>query len=224
MLKVSIIIPVLDEASHLEEMLKHLQVFRENGHEIIVVDGGSSDSTIDIAKASVDHVVESGRGRSRQMNAGADIAEFDVFLFLHADTVLPENACEVILSSINDGFQWGRFNVRLSGKRIPFRIIEFFINWRSRLSAIATGDQAIFVKRDVFEGLEGFPDIPLMEDIAISKLLKRISKPMCLSNTVITSSRRWERYGIFYTVLSMWRIRFLYFIGVTPERLVKYYK
>ena len=205
-------------------MLSHLQVFRGNGHEVIVVDGGSTDSTIDVAKPLTDHLVASDAGRAKQMNAGANVAEGDVLLFLHADTILPEEACELIMSSINNGYQWGRFNVRLSGEIFLFRIIEFFINWRSRLFSIATGDQAIFVRRNVFEVLEGFPDIPLMEDVAICKSLKRQSKPMCLRNTVITSSRRWEQYGVFRTVLLMWRLRFLYFMGVSPERLVKHYK
>ena len=216
--------PVLNEAKHLEEMLNHLQVFRENGHEVIVVDGGSTDSTIAVAKPLADHLVVSDAGRAKQMNSGVNVAECDVLLFLHADTILPEDACELILSSIKNGYQWGRFNVRLSGEKIVFRIIEFFINWRSKLFSIATGDQAIFVKRNVFEALEGFPDIPLMEDVAICKSLKRQSKPMCLRNTVTTSSRRWEQYGIFSTVLLMWRLRFLYFIGVSAERLVKHYK
>ena len=205
-------------------MLDHLQVYRNNGHEVIVVDGGSTDSTIDLAKPLVDRVVGSDKGRAKQMNAGAEVAKSDVLLFLHADTVLPEGACELILSSINNDYQWGRFNLRLSGEKILFRIIEFFINWRSRLFSIATGDQAIFVKRNVFEALEGFPDIPLMEDVAICKSLKRQSKPMCLNNTVTTSSRRWEQHGIFRTVFLMWRLRFLYFMGVSPEHLVKHYK
>ena len=224
MLKISIIIPVLNEAEHLEKMLTEVQGFRDKHNEVIVVDGGSTDATVDIARSYSDHVVISDKGRAKQMNAGAVVAKGDVLIFLHADTILPLGSCGLIRSSMTDEYRWGRFNVRLSNEKKLFRIIEFFINWRSRISSVATGDQAIFVDRGLFEDIGGYPDIPLMEDIAISKRLKQKSKPICLKSTVVTSSRRWEEYGVFNTVLLMWRLRFLYFIGVSPERLIKHYR
>ena len=224
MLKFSIIIPVLNEAEHIESALKQLQVFRDNGHQLIVIDGGSSDATEEISRNYSDKIILSDRGRAKQMNAGANVADGEVLIFLHADTVLPVDACELINSAMTENYQWGRFNVRLSGERKFFRVIEFFINWRSRLSSIATGDQAIFVSKKLFDDIGGFPDIPLMEDVAISKYLKHRSNPICLRKNVITSSRRWEQRGVLKTVLLMWRLRFLYFIGVSPNQLVKYYR
>jgi len=224
-LKISIIIPVLNEAGHLEEVLKQALGFQDEELELIVVDGGSNDDTVAVAKRHTGQVVVSDRGRAKQMNAGADVANGDILLFLHADTVLSIDSCELIKSKIsNDHHQWGRFDVRLSGDNKLFRIIEFFINWRSRISSIATGDQAIFVCRKLFDEIGGFPEMPLMEDIEISKRLKRVSKPICITSAVITSTRRWEEHGILRTVLLMWQLRFLYFIGVSPERLIKHYR
>lgn len=222
-MKVSIIIPVLNEAKHLVEGLNKLQSYRKQGHEIVMVDGGSADDTVKLAADLSDKVIRSDRGRARQMNAGANIASGDVLLFLHADTVLPENACELIESSFCDGRKWGRFDVKLSGTRNVFRVIETLINWRSRITSVATGDQAIFISREMFDRVGSFPDIPLMEDIAISKSLRHISKPACLTSVVVTSSRRWEKHGVLKTVLLMWFLRFLYFIGVSPDRLVRLY-
>lgn len=224
MLKISIIIPVLNEAEHLEEVLKKAPGFQDEELEVIVVDGGSNDDTVAVARRHAGQVVVSGRGRAKQMNAGADVANGDILLFLHADTVLSIDSCELIKSKISNDHQWGRFDVRLSGDNKLFRIIEFFINWRSRISSIATGDQAIFVRRKLFDEIGGFSEIPLMEDIEISKRLKRISKPICITSVVITSTRRWEEHGILRTVLLMWQLRFLYFIGVSPERLIKHYR
>lgn len=222
-MKISIIIPVLNESEHLEEMLKRIQKFSEHGHETIIVDGGSTDNTVDIAKKYTECVVASKKGRALQMNSGADIATGEALLFLHADTILPTDACELINANLGAETQWGRFDVRLSGSWIIFRVIEYFINWRSRMTSIATGDQAIFLTRDLFDKVGGFPEIPLMEDVALSRLLKRESKPACLKSTVVTSSRRWEKHGVIKTVFLMWRLRFLYFIGVSPTRLSKRY-
>lgn len=224
MSKISIIIPVLDEATRLEDLLKDLQPFRESGHELIIVDGGSSDDSAEIARRYADKVQVSERGRARQMNAGAEVASGDILLFLHADTVLPVSYLEKIETGIAEGEQWGRFDVRLSGERFAFRIIEFFINLRSRLTSIATGDQAIFIRRALFEAVGGFPDIALMEDVAICKVLRRKMKPLCLHEKVITSSRRWEEFGVLRTVLLMWRLRLFYFLGVSPDRLARSYR
>jgi len=222
-LKVSVIIPVLNEANHLPDLLRKLQVYREQAHEIVVVDGGSSDGTAEIAEELSDQVVRSDRGRATQMNSGARIATGDILLFLHADTILPANACELIGSSVTAGKRWGRFDVRLSGSEKVFRLIEALINWRSRITSIATGDQAIFISRELFDQVGGFPEIPLMEDVAMSKRLKRMARPACLDTAVVTSSRRWEEHGVLRTVLLMWWLRLLYFIGVSPCRLRKLY-
>ena len=225
-MRLSIIIPVLNEAGHIGNTLRLLQPLREQGHELILVDGGSSDDPLHIAQPLVDQVQISPLGRARQMNAGADIASGDWLLFLHADTQLPSASVEVITNALHGhGDQWGRFDVRLSGEGWLLRVVERTINWRSRLSGIATGDQAVFVKREVFEQLGGYAEVPLMEDIELSKRLKRISRPVCIRQPVITSSRRWEENGVCSTILLMWWLRLLFFVGVSPDRLVqRYYK
>jgi rSAM/selenodomain-associated transferase 2 len=222
--KLSIIIPVLNEEKNLANTLNRLQSFRHSGHEIIVVDGGSVDNSLMLAHEGADTVLVSKTGRALQMNSGASAASGDVLLFLHADTVLPENAAQMILS-INHGINfWGRFDVRLSSNKMIFRLIEWLMNLRSRLTAIATGDQAIFVERVLFEKVGGFPEIVLMEDIAFSKQLKKLSRPACLKQKVITSSRRWENKGIVATVLLMWKLRLYYFLGVSPNKLSQLYR
>ncbi|MEO6696754.1 MAG: TIGR04283 family arsenosugar biosynthesis glycosyltransferase, partial [Gammaproteobacteria bacterium] len=164
------------------------------------------------------------RGRARQMNLGAATACGEILLFLHADTRLPQNAGAVIHSGLaQTGARWGRFDVRLSGRPPLLRVVEALMNWRSRLTGIATGDQAIFVRRDLFERAGGFPDIPLMEDIALSRILKRFSRPFCVRERVITSSRRWEQHGIVRTIFLMWRLRLAYALGADPEQLVRRY-
>lgn len=223
-MRVSIIIPVLDESAHIEDCLHNLQSFREEGHEIIVVDGGSQDDTVMKVRALVDNVLLAPRGRASQMNAGMTVANGDVLLFLHADTVLPADACRRVLADLGDAGIWGRFDVRLSGSGFAFRVIEFFMNRRSRLTGIATGDQAIFVRRDVLQKMGGYSNIPLMEDIDLSRRLKRIKRPLCLRQRVLTSSRRWERGGILSTVWLMWRLRFAYWRGVEPARLAEQYR
>ena len=224
-MKLSIIIPTLNEALHLRNTLKPLRALQTRGHEVIVVDGGSSDHTSAIARELADKVVDCARGRAHQMNAGAAVASGDVLLFLHADTQLPEQADRLIAGALLDQkIAWGRFDVRLSGKHFLLRIIESLMNFRSRISGIATGDQAIFVRRALFVQLGGYPEIPLMEDIALCKLLKRAARPANLSTRVVTSSRRWEQRGIIRTVVLMWRMRLAYALGASPQRLAKLYQ
>jgi rSAM/selenodomain-associated transferase 2 len=223
-MKLSIIIPVLNEAPVVVQTLIALQPLQEAGHEVIVVDGGSDDDTITFSKPYANKIIQGPRGRSRQMNAGAKLASGEILLFLHADTFLPERADRSIIEGMSSkGCGWGRFDVKLSGERPLFRIIEFLMNWRSRLSCIATGDQAIFVNRELFEAIGGFPEIDLMEDIALSKMLKKHGRPLCLYERVLTSSRRWEEKGFPRTVLLMWFLRLAYFIKVNPNRLAKFY-
>ena len=220
---ISIIIPVLNEEKKLPDLLNHLQVFRKQGHELIIVDGGSDDNSLMLAQMSADNVLVSRKGRAVQMNSGASVAKGDVLLFLHSDTFLPEAAFNMIENHVQESF-WGRFDVRLSSNKFIFRIIEFFINVRSRLTSINTGDQAIFIKSQLFTTVGGFPEIALMEDIAISKKLKKIISPICLKQKVITSSRRWESRGVSATVFLMWKLRLYYFCGVSPDRLNQLYR
>jgi len=220
---ISIIIPTLNEAHTIQSCLSCLQPLRSGGNEVIVVDGGSTDETIDLATTSADQVISSERGRAKQMNAGAAVANGDVLLFLHADTFLPDGA-DTVLKNIPFNVQtWGRFDVRLSGTSWLFRATEYGMNLRSRLTGIATGDQAIFISRQCFINVGGFPEIALMEDIAFSKILKRLSKPVCLNEKVTTSSRRWGKYGPVRTIFRMWCLRLRYYFGSDPARLVKHY-
>lgn len=220
MKKISIIIPVFKEAQALQANLPLLQPLREAGHEVIVVDGSQDEASATLSRQWVDVWLDSAPGRAHQMNAGAGVATGDIYLFLHIDTRLPTDA----IALIEQGFKsphtlWGRFDVRLSGDRSAFRVIEFMINLRSRISGVATGDQVIFIRRSVFNDIDGFPEMPLLEDVAISKILRRLSRPLCLRSKVITSSRRWEVHGVGRTVVLMWWIRLLYFFGVSPQTL-----
>jgi rSAM/selenodomain-associated transferase 2/rSAM/selenodomain-associated transferase 1 len=219
---VSIIIPALNEAQSLPLTLSRLQRLRQQGVEVIVVDGGSTDTTLDVCRGQCDRVILSARGRARQMNAGAAIAQGDYLLFLHADTLLPEiDTCMKRWRTRN--VIWGFFPVRLSGRSILLRIIERAMSWRSRLTAVATGDQAIFVKRSSFQGVGGFDDIPLMEDIVFSKALRRLGRPRVEAAPVVTDSRRWEVRGIVRTVVLMWSLRLLFFWGFSANRLAPWY-
>jgi len=221
----SIIIPVLNEAGTVVRTLSALQPLRAAGHEVIVVDGGSLDETRAISEPLSDRLIQSPRGRSRQMNAGAHVAGGEVFLFLHADSLLSEGAVRAMLRAMrSEKRRWGRFDVRLSGNHPLLRIIESLMNWRSRITGIATGDQGIFVERELFERVAGFPDIDLMEDIALSKALKKQGRPVCLRQRVRTSSRRWEEKGILRTVFLMWRLRLFYFLGSDTRRLAQNYE
>jgi len=222
----SVVIPVLNEAKGIRAALEPLQALRSAGHEIIVVDGGSSDATCDIARGLADAVMEAPRGRAAQMNAGARRAQGGILLFLHADTQLPESAAELILQGLaSEGGapDWGRFDVRIGGDSVWFPVIAFMMNWRSRLTGIATGDQAIFMRRSAFDAVGGFPVQPLMEDIELTARLKRRSRPLCLSSRVSTSGRRWQKHGVLRTIFLMWWLRLRYFVGVSPDRLAQRY-
>ena len=224
MMKLSIIIPVLNDAEVIRPLIKSLQALRHRGHELIVVDGGSRDDTPEIAGLFVDQLIHASAGRALQMNAGAQVADGHVLWFVHADSQLPEQADELILSTLGGaGDGWGRFDIRLSGRQKIFRLVEFMINLRSRLSGIATGDQGIFVSASLFNKTGGYPEQPLMEDIALSKRLKKIQSPVFIREKLITSSRRWEQNGVFSTILLMWRLRAAYFFGVPVEKLAGYY-
>ena len=222
-MKISIIIPVLNEQENLSRLTAYLQLVQDQGHEVIIVDGGSKDNTLTMAYEITRHVVVSNAGRALQMNSGADIATGEVLLFLHADTQLPENTVQIISELFNNKNYWGRFNVRLSSNKTVYRLIEQLINLRSRLTSIATGDQAIFIEKNLFDRVAGFPEIALMEDVAISKRLKKIVKPICLKQKVITSSRRWETKGVAATVFLMWKLRLYYFFGMSPDKLKQLY-
>jgi rSAM/selenodomain-associated transferase 2 len=215
----SLILPVLNEAATVPAQLAALQGLRKRGVELIVVDGGSGDGTPELARPAVDRVLAAPRGRAAQMNVGAKASRGEVLLFLHADTTLPPAADELIRSAIAAGAAWGRFDVRIDGRQPLLRVVERMMNWRSRWSSIATGDQAIFVRREAFERVDGYPELPLMEDIALSKRLKRVALPVCLRERVITSGRRWEKHGVLRTILLMWRLRASYFLGADPQQL-----
>ncbi len=217
-----IIMPVLNEAGQLAAKLQTLQPLRTHC-QLLLVDGGSDDSSAAIAEPLVDSVLHSPRGRARQMNCGAAQAQAEVLLFLHSDTLLPENAAGLIAQAISEGFCWGRFNVSFDDPRPIFKLIAFMMNHRSRLTGIATGDQALFMTRQAFEAVGGFPDIALMEDIALSARLKKLGKPCCLRAKVITSARRWLQNGIFKTIFLMWWLRLRYFFGADPDELAAYY-
>ncbi len=217
---ISVIIPVLDEAAEIVDCLHALADWRRRGHEVIVVDGGSRDATVERARGLADRVIASPPGRAIQMNRGAAVARGGILLFLHVDTRLPADADRLVAAAL-DGptHRWGRFDVRLSGRHPLLRVVETLMNLRSRLSGIATGDQAIFVRRTDFEAVGGFPEIALMEDIALSRRLKRLSRPCCLRERLVTSSRRWEANGIVHTICLMWWLRLAYFLGADPARL-----
>ncbi len=221
-MKFSIIIPTLNEEKIIQSCLSRLQSLRP-ACEIIIADGDSSDNTVALASSYADQIVSSEPGRAVQMNAGANRATGDVLLFLHVDTALPENALKLIEENISDFKPWGRFDIRLSGRHLMFRVIAKMMNWRSALTGIATGDQVIFVTKEIFYAVGQYPEIKLMEDIALCKALNTISPPVCLKAKVTSSSRRWEHNGIFQTIVLMWVIRLLYFFGADAEVLAELY-
>ena len=224
MTPLSIIIPVLDEAPGIVAALAALAPARLRGAEVVVVDGGSRDRTRELAAPIADQVIEAPRGRAMQMNAGARASRGEVLLFLHADTTLPVDADRLACAGLErSGQQWGRFDVAISGADPLLPLVAFFMNVRSRWSGVATGDQAIFVRREAFEGVGGFPEIPLMEDVALSKALRARSRPLCLRERVLTSGRRWERGGTLRTIVLMWRLRLAYALGADPHRLARRY-
>lgn len=221
--QVSIIIPVLNEAEVISNTLQLLQPLRAQGHELIIVDGGSTDETLSLVGPLADVVTHSEKGRALQMNAGAAIARGNIFWFLHADTLVAEDSLALLSNAQSSGYDWGRFNVRLSGQQVLLRIVERMMNLRSCLTGIATGDQGLFMTRDTFDEVGGFPLIPLMEDIEISKQLKKIGRPACIKAVLVTSSRRWEKNGILRTIWLMWRLRLLYWLGVPAESLKRHW-
>ena len=223
--RISVVIPALNEAENILATLQALQPLRGRGHEVIVVDGGSSDRTRELALPLADQVISAPRGRGRQMNAGAAQAQGAILWFLHADTVAGSNADEAICQAlVGSGRDWGRFNVRLSGKHLLLRVVETMMNLRSCLTGIATGDQGIFVQRALFEAVGGFPELPLMEDIALCRRLRHHSRPVCLRHRLTTSSRRWDEKGIIRTVALTWWLRLAYFFGADPARLARWYR
>jgi rSAM/selenodomain-associated transferase 2 len=221
----SVVVPALNEAPGIRDTLLPLQPLRAAGHEVIVVDGGSTDDTVRLAEPLSDRVLCSPPGRARQMNAGARAARGEVLLFLHADTLLPQGAERLIVEGLaRSGRGWGRFDVRLTGRHPLLVLTARLISLRSRITGVATGDQAIFVLRDWFEAAGAFPDIPLMEDLALTRSLRRRGRPLCLRHRVVTSSRRWEERGIVRTILLMWRLRFAYCLGADPADLARRYR
>ena len=218
-MKLSIVVPVLNEAAGIAGALDALAPLRARGHEVIVVDGGSEDGSREFAAPLADRVIVAPRGRARQMNAGAAAASGEALLFLHADTRLPANADHLIFHSLKKNL-WGRFDVAIEGRSTLLPVIAFLMNLRSRLTGIATGDQAIFVRREAFEG---FPEIALMEDVAFSKAMKRRSPPACLRAKAVTSGRRWDEQGVLRTMRLMWRLRLAYFLGTAPDELARRY-
>lgn len=224
MKSIAVIVPVLNEAENLLGLITQLSKFNQSEDEVVIVDGGSTDKTLEILADMELQIIMAPKGRAIQMNAGALHSDADILLFLHADTQLPANAADLIRKVIDDGAGWGRFDVRISGPHPMLKVIAFLMNWRSRFTGIATGDQGIFIRRELFNAAGGFPEQPLMEDIEISKRLKKISYPVCLSEKVITSGRRWQKYGIWKTILLMWRLRFAYWRGVPASKLAERYQ
>lgn len=223
--RMSIIVPILDEATGLPAALTALRAEQDAGCELILVDGGSSDASVAIACAAGFPPIIGPRGRARQMNVGAASARAEVLLFLHADTRLPDDAVALIEHALASGrHRWGRFDVRIAGRPWMLRVIARLMNLRSRLTGIATGDQAIFVTRAAFAAVGGFPDQPLMEDIELSQRLLELSHPACVRTPVVTSGRRWEQRGLWPTMLLMWRLRWAYWRGVPAAELAARYR
>jgi rSAM/selenodomain-associated transferase 2 len=222
--RLSIIVPCLDESHEIATALDALAPLRRRGVEVIVVDGGSTDDTRALAATRCDLVLATERGRAVQMNAGAARAVGEVLLFLHADTRLPAGADSLILDTLAGGARhWGRFDVSIRGRHPLLRMIAALMNVRSRVTRIATGDQAIFVSRSLFDRVGGYPPIPLMEDVALSAALRRHGPPACLSRRASTSGRRWEKHGVVRTMFLMWRLRFAYWRGADPAELALRY-
>ncbi|HET9385646.1 MAG TPA: TIGR04283 family arsenosugar biosynthesis glycosyltransferase [Gemmatimonadales bacterium] len=220
----SIIVPCLNEVDGIAAAMSALAPLRARGAEVIVVDGGSSDGTAERAAPYADAVIGAPRGRAAQMNAGAARARGEIMLFLHVDTLLPGSADALIIEGLKRTRRgWGRFDVTIAGRHPLLRVVERFMNLRSRLSGIATGDQAIFVTRSLFTAVGGYPEIALMEDVALSKRLKRFGRPLCLRHRLTTSGRRWEKHGVLRTIVLMWLLRLAYWLGADPAKLAMRY-
>jgi rSAM/selenodomain-associated transferase 2 len=223
--RLTIVMPTLNEASRIVAQMQALRGLRARGVELIVADGGSTDRTERLARSGADAVLVSPRGRARQMNHGALEANGDVLLFLHADTTLPADALEAIDAALADPqAMWGRFDITIDGDSPVLKWVAWAMNLRSRATGIATGDQAMFVRRQAFQRVGGFPPQPLMEDIELSKRLRKLSRPVALRQRVTTSGRRWERNGVWRTIVLMWLLRGLYWIGMPAERLARMYR
>jgi rSAM/selenodomain-associated transferase 2 len=223
-MSLSIIVPCLNEQDTILETLGALVPLRERGAEIIVVDGGSTDETVGRSQQWADRILTAPRGRARQMNAGAAVARGEILLFVHADTRLPDAADGVIIDGLHRTRKsWGRFNVRIDGRARLLPLVALLMNVRSRVSGIATGDQAMFVTRSLFEAAGRFPEIPLMEDVTLSQRLKRFGAPLCLRHEVTTSGRRWDTNGVIRTVVLMWWLRLAYALGADPRKLASRY-
>lgn len=221
----SIIVPMLDEREILPRLLDHLEPYRKAGCEVLLVDGGSQDGSIDLARRAGFTVAASAAGRARQMNAGAQLAKGELLVFLHADTRLPSGADRLIRRAlVEESRAWGFFEARIEGTPALLRVVGFLMNRRARLTGIATGDQAIFVRRSAFERVGGFPEQPLMEDVEISKRLRRIARPVHVATPVVTSGRRWESRGVLRTIVLMWSLRLAYWLGVSAETLARRYR
>jgi len=224
-MRVSVIVPALEESGFITATLSALQPLRAQGHEVIVVDGGSRDATLLIARLLADRTYVTGKGRAQQMNFGAQQASGDVLLFLHADSVLPADGLFAMSQALARGADWGRFDVRISGKPWVLKLVAATMNLRSRLTGIATGDHGIFVRRALFDEIGGFPAIALMEDIAFCKRLKaHAGAPACVGTQVTTSGRRWEARGPWRTIFTMWRLRLAYAMGADPTALARHYE
>lgn len=223
-MKTLIIVPVLNESAVLSQQLNELDVLRAMGAQVLLVDGGSNDRTVQLARNAGFEVLESERGRARQMNAGARAVQSDLLVFLHVDTYLPRDALHQIENHLNGKSSWGRFDVRIVGRSPWLKVISICMNWRSRLTGIATGDQTFFMTREAFDKVNGFPEQPLMEDIEMSKRLKQLSPPVCLPDRVETSGRRWDQNGVWKTILLMWRLRWAYWRGVPANELARLYR
>jgi len=223
-LLLSVIIPALNEAAAITATLQALQSLRARGHEVIVVDGGSTDLTVELSRPLADRVMQARAGRASQMRAGAAASSGSVLWFLHADTIAPPDADRLILAALQRAQAgWGRFDVQLSQTRILLKCVAWLMNQRSRLSGIVTGDQGLFVTRRTYDGAGGFPEIPLMEDVALSRTLGRHGRPVCIHQPLVSSPRRWLTQGVLRTIFRMWVLRLAYFMGVSPERLAAYY-
>jgi rSAM/selenodomain-associated transferase 2 len=222
--RLCIVVPVRNEAAVLEQSLARLQPLRAAGVELIVVDGASEDASAELAQPLADRVLRTAPGRALQMNAGAAASERPLLLFLHADTALPAGAVPALLAALDGGFDWGRFDVAIEPATPLLRLVAATMNLRSRASAICTGDQALFMRRDAFDAVGGFPSQELMEDVEISRRLRRRGRPACLRLRVRTSSRRWLRHGVLRTVLLMASLRLRYALGAEPAALARQYR